>query len=263
MNSPSVWSPRSQPLSFAPKSLRRVSLVTTCMGRVEYLKRTLVQNILDNLDYPNVEFVVLNYNSPDSMHEFMTSAEIRPFIRDATVRYLILTSRTYYSFAHSRNVAVLRSTGDLFVNVDADNFTGKGFASFINLLADIQPRKAVFAAGKRRIHGRVGMYIDEFKELGGYDESLKGYGFDDQSLLRRALLYGCKLMWWKKISPAEFGHRILTPREEVGIYLENDDWQATERNNRLSARQKLSNREWKANIGVAWGYADSVVQYKL
>ena len=41
----------------------KVSICTTCMDRLSDLKQTLPQNIQDNLDYPNVEFVVLDYNS--------------------------------------------------------------------------------------------------------------------------------------------------------------------------------------------------------
>jgi hypothetical protein len=261
MNDWHVWSPKSHPLNFEPRVLRRISLVTTCMGRADDLKKTLVKNIEDNIDYPNIEFVILNYNSPDSMHDFMTSPEILPLIKAGKIRYLITGQPRYYSFSHSRNVAALNSTGDIFINVDADNFTGQGFAAFINLLAEIQPQKAVFSRGKRRIHGRIGMYMNEFRQLGGYDEELVGYGFDDQSLLLRAIAYGCKLMWWKRISPEEFAKRIVTSRQDVSRYLKDENWRATEWSNKRLTLEKVSRNEFHVNVGRRWGCVDDLVVY--
>ena len=45
----------------------RIAFVTTCKGRVQHLRETLLRNINDNLDYPNCVFVVLSYGDRDGL----------------------------------------------------------------------------------------------------------------------------------------------------------------------------------------------------
>ncbi len=53
----------------------KISFCTTSMNRLKHLQETLIQNLENNLNTPDleVEFVVLNYNSQDDMHEWMTT----------------------------------------------------------------------------------------------------------------------------------------------------------------------------------------------
>jgi hypothetical protein len=152
--------------------------------------------------------------------------------------------------AHSRNLAFKLATGAIVNNIDADNFTGKAFASFVNFLANECPRHAVFAKGKRMLHGRIGFFKTEFIEyLGGYDEDLKGYGHDDCDILERAMAMRFSLMWYG----GRFVKRIETPRDEVGLNMHNRDWRETERINRTISAQNLANGRLKANAGRPWG----------
>ena len=48
----------------------KVSLCTTVMDRLHDLERTLPKNMEDNSDYPNMEYVVLDYNSQDSLEQW-------------------------------------------------------------------------------------------------------------------------------------------------------------------------------------------------
>jgi hypothetical protein len=257
----SIWSPRQLPLPEQPHKHLRISLCVTCMGRSHDLKETLIRNIQDNEDYPNLEFVVLNYNSPDDMHEFMTSAAVLPYIQSGTILYLITKGPKFYSGPHSRNLAFRNATGEIVSSVDADNFTGKGFATYLNRLASVCPQKAFFARGKRRIHGRIGMYKNEFEQLGGYDEDLEGYGFDDHSLMIRAMNSGCKLMWWARGSGVEFANRIWTPRDRIAENMANRNWKETEIRNTALTMAKIGRGELVANRNRIWGYAEDLVAF--
>jgi hypothetical protein len=228
------------------------------MGRASDLKRTLLANNTANRDYGRVEFVVLNYNSQDDMHDFMLSSVVAPHIESGIVRYLRTTSPRHYSFPHSRNIAVRHASGDLVVNVDADNFTGPGFASYLGRLACVCPCRAVFARGKRRNHGRVGMYKTEFEAIGGYDEDLTGYGYDDRSLLLRALSSGCTLMWWSGASRRAFAARLPTPKEQTVKHLEAREWRDTERANRRCTLAKLADGRIVANENRIWGHIEGL-----
>ena len=231
------------------------------MGRTNDLRETLIRNIQDNDDYPNLEFVVLNYNSEDDMHEFMTSAAVLPYIGSGRIRYLITRSPRFYSSPHSHNVAFRNATGEIVTSVDADNFTGKGFAAYLNRLASVGPKKAFFARGKRKIHGRIGMYKDEFEKIGGYDEDLEGYGFDDHSLMIRAMNDGCTLMWWARGSGVEFANRIWTPRKRIAENMANSNWKETESRNIELTMVKVGCGDLVANRNRIWGYAEDLVAF--
>src|SRR5258705_6698654 len=118
-----IWSPKRNPIPAQPTTMWRISLCTVCMGRTNDLRQTLIKNIQDNEDYPNVEFVILNYNSSDDMHQFMLSKAITPYYKNGRLKYLITREPKFYHASHSRNIAFRNSSGAIVMNVDADNFT--------------------------------------------------------------------------------------------------------------------------------------------
>jgi hypothetical protein len=124
------------------------------MGRLHHLCETLPKNIEDNI-YPNVEFVILNYNSPDNLDEWMK--QYVQLMDDGKILYLKESTIRFYSMTHSRNVAFKAATGDIVCNVDADNFTGN-FATELNRLANEMGTKTLFSKGKRLLHGRLGFF---------------------------------------------------------------------------------------------------------
>jgi hypothetical protein len=254
------WNPETEPLPANPNKIRKISLCTTCMNRTYDLKKTLIKNINDNSDYPNVEFVLLNYNSQDDMEEWVKSS-LMDYIKNGRLVYYKTTDPQFYQMGHSRNVAFKLSTGEIVNNIDADNFTNPGFASVINKLAELQPTMGVFAKGKRMMHGRLGMHKDLFLKVGGYDEDLVGYGFDDHSLLYRAMALGSKLMWWGTVCPMD---RIKTPRKLVTENMEPKakKWRDTEKINKEITFKKLSEKQYTVNQDKHWGKATLIKNFE-
>jgi len=238
----------------------RVSICTTCMGRAHDVKVTLPKNLADNADYANVEFVILDYNSPDDLEDWMRR-NMREQIESGRVAYYKTTEPTCYSMCHSRNVAFLAATGEVVNNVDADNWTGAGFAAYVNRLANQQPRRAVFAKGRRNLRGRIGFWRDEFIDLlGGYDERFVGRGPDDRDLFNRAVLHGFTLMWFG----GGYGTRLLTDRAGdllLRNYADKHRTGTEKRNERLS-KESLSRGESRANAGRRWGAARLVKNFR-
>jgi hypothetical protein len=228
----------------------RISLCTTCMGRLHDLRRTLPKNIEDNRDYPHLEFVILDYNSGDGLEDWMRR-NMMGHIESGRVVYYRTTEPEYYSMSHSRNVAFLAAGGEIVNNVDADNWTNPGFAAYLNRLANECPRNAIFAKCKRLLHGRIGFFKDEWIALGGYDERLCGYGHDDKDLLCRAWLSGFTLMWYG----GAYVSRIRTPRAVKGARMENTNWKETEKSNAATSERNLRRGRYRANDGVRWGTA--------
>ncbi len=199
----------------------KISFCTTCMNRAKHLKETLPRNIRDNLDSTvDVEFVVLNYNSGDDLHEWITSdPEMVSYMEAGILRYGKTAEPEYFHMAHAKNMVHRMAEGDIVCNVDADNFTGKNFADFLGaVFADdlnivVNPSHKLFnlpGMEEGGYYGRVAISRDNFMTLHGYDEKLRGWGGDDVDIMQRAKGYGLKHM---RITDPRFIHIIAHSNE--------------------------------------------------
>jgi hypothetical protein len=183
------------------------------MNRTIFLKQTLPKNIEDNLSYGNLEFVVLNYNSTDGMHEWIMG-EMADYIDLGILKYIRTLEPQYFLWSHSKNVVAKQAKNDIICNVDADNFMGKGFAEYIN--AQFHRENDIYlAVNKQRAmkdcYGRICLARTDFNELRGYDESMDMYGFEDFDLTNRLEILGRKR---KFIDKKEFLNAITHDDDE-------------------------------------------------
>jgi hypothetical protein len=253
---PAVWkSAKMRPV----ERQYRVSLCTTCMGRLHDLEQTLPANLQLNAAYPAVEFVVLDYHSNDGLEKWM-KRNMRAEIESGRVAYYRTTEPKFYSMTHSRNVAFKLATGDIVCNVDADNFTldptaeppAMCFAERLNFLANQANRRVYFSKSVQLMRGRLGFFRDEFiHELGGYDEELTGYGRDDHDLRDRAANLGYLLMRFD----GPYMYRLKTPDELKGANMQNKRWRQTEKQNARRSAANIAAGKLRANDGREWGKA--------
>lgn len=166
----------------------KISFCTTCMNRLPYLKQTLPKNLADNASYEKLEFILLDYNSSDGLEDYV-KANYEEAISTGRLVYFRIDSVKFYDWAHSRNLAVSLATGDIICNVDADNFTGAGFATYVNQI--FQEQNDIFLTTyyvplrKNDVLGRICVMKENFVNIGGYDERMKHYGFEDIDLIHR------------------------------------------------------------------------------
>lgn len=238
----------------------KISLCTTCMDRLENLKQTLPKNIEDNLDYPNVEFLVLDYNSKKDDVGGWIQKEMMEYIEKGILVYLRTNEPKYFDMSHSRNVAFLAASGHVVNNIDADAFCGKGFAAFINKLANEIPRKAIFAKSRQLLRGRMGLYKKDFVKEIQYNESLRYYGNDDSDLLIRAIELGHTFCSYSRhgdfvgIVPDHIKH------QEDGNY--PVPWWMSEGRNRLLSYANIIAGNFVANQGRVWGKAKLIKNFQ-
>ena len=241
----------------------KISLCTTCMGRLYNLKETLPKNIEDNKDYPNLEFVILDYNSNDGLGDWI-KANMMDHIASGRLVYYRTEEPAYYDMSHSRNIAFKMATGEIVNNLDADNFTHNeelnskvSWASYINMMANQCQEKVLFTKGKQLRHGRIGFFKKEFLELGGYDEGLTGYGFDDEDLVKRSEALGFTLYRWG----GQYYQRISTSKQEKNVNLK--EWyKDTEKANKIKSCENIENGVLVANQGKHWGKAKLIKNFK-
>lgn len=168
----------------------KISFCTVCMNRLHHLKQTLLKNINDNLNYGNIEFVLLNYNSKDDLDEWVKS-EMQTYIDSGILTYYKTTEPENFHMSHSKNVVARCATGDIICNIDADNFTSEGFADYVNQM--FLENKDIFLATDayhaiRDCCGRICMKKEDFYKSCGYDENMESYGFEDNDLKNRLQL---------------------------------------------------------------------------
>jgi len=228
----------------------KVSICTTSMNRLYDLKQTLIQNIEDNSDYQNLEFVVLNYNSSDDIDSFIFR-ECGKYIERGILNYYKTEEPKFYSMSHARNIAFKLATGDIVNSIDADHFTNKGFAQKINLIANTTGKETVFVKSRQRNRGRISMFRDDFLKIGGYDEEIKDYGFEDEDLLARSRKLGFKVIRYG----GEFCSIVPTHKIHPVNNYENKDWRYTQDRNAILSLYNLSCGKFEANLGKKWGKA--------
>lgn len=172
----------------------KISFFTVCMNRLHHLKQTLPKNIEDNLAYGNVEFVVLNYNSKDGLDKWIKK-EMYLFIESGILNYFSTNEPQHFHASHSRNIAALCTKGEIICNLDADNFTGKNFAEYINKY--FSENENIFLTtdkfnAKSDCFGRICVKKNDFLKINGYYEEMSTYGFQDEDLKNRLELIPLK-----------------------------------------------------------------------
>ncbi len=163
-------------LSGAYESKTFVSFCTSVKDRFDHLEETFLRNIEDNDTYPNCEFVLLNYNCPDPRTDKWAKIMLKPYIDSGRVNYYYFPKTMYYSQSHSKNLAVRLSKGDVVCNIDADNFTGPSFSSYVSAMLS---RGEIFLCGPsdgRGLAGRICLLKKDWLAVGGYDERFIGWG---------------------------------------------------------------------------------------
>ncbi|RFS26880.1 glycosyltransferase family 2 protein [Chitinophaga silvatica] len=176
----------------------KISFCTVSMNRLHHIKDTLIKNIRDNEDYEQLEFVLLDYNSTDGLEEYIKE-NLQEYIQSQKLIYWKTSTPQFFHRSHSRNLAFKLANGDIVCNIDADNYTGKGFASYINQSFSNDPNICLNTLDKEKggvvgkdALGRICVRKSDFLQIKGFDERMHCYGFEDYDFINRLELFGVK-----------------------------------------------------------------------
>jgi glycosyltransferase involved in cell wall biosynthesis len=197
------------------KLKNKISFCIVSMNRLYHLQETLVKNIEDNLEYENIEFVLLDYNSKDAIKSWVTN-DMKKYVDMGILKFYTTSEPETFHRSHSRNVVMKLATGDIVCNLDADNYLGKDFAFFINYQFSFSGNMFLTSAFADGSTGRVCMKLDDFLSVRGYDERMSGWGFEDDDLYNRLSTSGLEN---KKFRNPEFVEFIW---HDVAESFEND-----------------------------------------
>ena len=193
----------------------KVSYCTTCMGRLHHLRKTLPQNLEAEKDNPNVEFIILSYGKDAALDDFMRDNYMDE-IKSGRIKYVVYPEATHFKMAHAKNMAHRMASGDILVNLDADNLISSNFAKWLSKTFAKEPHQIithhpvspthimhwhVLMPIKGRIEkrsndgglgGRITVSKEDFISLNGYDEKYSNWGPDDSNFCSRAVHEGLK-----------------------------------------------------------------------
>jgi glycosyltransferase involved in cell wall biosynthesis len=242
-----------------------ISFCMSCQNRMHNLRGTLLDNLKRNESYPYSNFILVDYNSQDGLEGWVKDNTMEHIESGRLVYYKMVDPQPkYFNFSHARNVSFLLADGEIVNNLDIDNWIyndkngrqkGMCWAAYLNLLANQQSSKVIFAKGRRRMHGRCGFYKDEFVNvLGGYDEGIKTY--EDYDLVIRAWNLGFTMYYWGGC----FEKRIHTTVEERDSGCEGDFFEGVEKA-RSKSESNVRNKIFKANAGRQWGKATLIKNF--
>lgn len=170
---------------------KKISYCITCKNRLYQLKQTLEQNLKDNKAYPDVEFVLINYNSQDGLEEWV-KRNFSHYIDQGTLVYYRTPDPEVFNAPKAKNLSHRLATGDILCNLDGDNYTGRDNAFYINHLYKSEPHRVVrfYKAPFWGTVGRIVLSRKLFYEIGGHNEAFLPLGHEDIDLLDRARRYG-------------------------------------------------------------------------
>ena len=159
----------------------RLSVVTVCMNRQDHLGRSAP--LVAQLPWHD-EHLVVDWSSREPLRR----EDLPP---DPRLRLLRVEGEGRWNLCRAYNFAFAQATGELILKLDADAWPTDGFdpaADQLRVFAEEpnpQPVLCVFGSGPE---GRKGQFLIERRLLaavGGFNEMLVGYGFDDKDLQAR------------------------------------------------------------------------------
>lgn len=231
-----------------------ISFCTNCMNRLYHLRHTMEENINSNIEYGNVEFVLVNYNSKDGMHEWVRK-HLMKYIESGLLNYYYTEEPEYFHMSKAKNLAHILAKNKIVCNLDGDNFTGKDFAYYINYLFNIHGEDNIFQFKKAPYwgcEGRIVLSKDNFMKLGGYDEAFHPAGHQDHDLVFRGQAIGLD---YHTIEVENFLRYLSnsTLEKSTGLAEKKVDYYKLRDENIVASNKNIENGELVANLENGWG----------
>ena len=170
---------------------RTFSIITTCKGRLEHLKKSLPTMVAQ----PCNEVIVVDYSCPEGTGKFVSE-------NFPSVRLVSVEGQDHFSNWKARNAGAAIATSNVLVFIDADILLAENAIEWIS--ANVPPRTyGFFDSPTSRAFNRGGPRLaanqlkgfqvvptPAFRRAGGYDEVLEGYaaGADTDLELKLSML---------------------------------------------------------------------------
>ena len=223
----------------------QLAFATTCKNRLNHLSQTLPKNLRDINGRKDTGIVLLDYNDTEGLGAWIEQHH-KADLDSGKLVYYRTTDHPKFRMAHAKNLAhrlAMREGASILVNVDADNYTGEGFADYVvKKFEDAATDQEAIFLGTRGNHrgpgklakiktqrgcfGRIGVSDQAFRHAGGYDEIFETWSPDDKDFAGRIgrLGYSWRQIRYNFLSAIqhgagmrfrEYGYMTFDPEEDV------------------------------------------------
>ncbi len=232
---------------------KKISFCTTHMKRIEQISQTLPVNLADNQAYSDfIEFVLVDFiiDGDYRLFEFV-NRNMKNYIDSKYLRYYHTSKLKNFHAPICKNTTHRLSSGDVIVNLDCDNYTGKNGG---NIILDIfkNEGKNVFIHQESNnltrtgSCGRICYYRNDFFKAGGYDESFFPCGHHDRDIMTRLIHMGIKkIKFDNEIYNKAIRNTKLETIKNVGIDM---SYSEMVQYNKSKSLENISNGKLVANL---------------
>jgi glycosyltransferase involved in cell wall biosynthesis len=218
----------------------KVSIVTTCKGRLHHLMQTVpLMCMQKGIEEADLEVIVVDYGDPDRCTEHLGKA-----LADVTF-VKVLDNTDCFSPSRARNIGGRIASGDVIGFVDGDIKLHEAWATVCSHNIN-GGTGLVLPEGKHsEITGTCMIKADLYRTIRGYAEDLPDWGYQDYDLYHRAAAAGALIGFY----PQQLVEAIPNTEEErFGFYADRRQMYTGNRNKQISKRRAEVNPD---GYGVA------------
>lgn len=232
-----------------------LSYCITCKGRLHHLRQTLEMSLIANKQIKGVEFILLNYDSPDELDSWVRSS-LAKWLNCGMLKYYAIENQPFYISAHAKNIAHRCATADIICNLDSDNFATAEFSSFVVDFFSKHEKKFLHSPEVGTgTGGRLALRKGDFEALGGYNEDFVfGWGYEERDLIHRAKLSGLQEVFIP--CTEQYLKAVQHSSEERTTFNTIKDERISNLKHREISKVNVQSNKIIANIGRLWGAAD-------
>lgn len=228
--------------------MEKVSIITRCMNREKHLCHSLPRMLAQT--YQNLEVVVVNYNSSKSLSLLLYQF---PELKAGKLKE-VRAGKDSFHHAHAWNVGIKESSGDILIFCDADILINTALVSII--VNRMRGNKKMFARSMDVAHNDLSGFLCARREdviaIGGYNEQLLGWGFEDGDMRLRLILYGCDYLGLNLSGMVAVIEHAEQERTGECVKHMEDKVKNRDLNGCRSMLSRLHSA-YRANVGVEWG----------
>jgi glycosyltransferase involved in cell wall biosynthesis len=190
--------------------LPKVSIITTCKGRLHHLRQALPSFLAQ----PDTEVIVVDYDCPDDT----AGVCAREF---PAARVVKVTDAPRFNWARARNLGAATARGEWIAFFDADIVMAPDFMRRLAPALDTRGTFHRFVPNNIRTQPACGSCVvrrEDYIAIDRYDEVMQGYGGEDQDLYFRLELSGVKAQRMDFDMLAEIIQHHDRERVRFGVY---------------------------------------------
>ena len=155
-------------------TISRLSILTVCMNRQLHLRQSA--QYLSALSQHD-EHLIVDWSSSDPLQR----SELPP---DPRIRLHRVEGEEQWNLCRAYNFAASRSTGSILLKLDADSWLDPA----LDLEQLLQQAPIWLGSGSGGTAGQWLMERGSFDAVGGFNERMSGWGFDDKDLRARLVM---------------------------------------------------------------------------